>query len=131
MHTGLHVGAVMSVASSSTGRLFAAYTPEDEVKPMLARDIVKRRGEVPNDVLEGVLAEVRQRRMARTLGLPIPGIDSLSAPVFNQAGRVALGVTVFGPTEEIDVSWEGEIAGRLVALTAGLSLANVHFSPKR
>jgi DNA-binding IclR family transcriptional regulator len=127
MHTGLHVGAVMSIAHSSTGRLFAAFMPKEEVGPMLQRDISKRSGIAhaqSTDVVDDLLLDIRQRRLARTTGLPIPGIDSLSAPIFNRAGKPALAVTVFGPTCGIDVSCGGSIAERLSALTSELSASS-------
>jgi DNA-binding IclR family transcriptional regulator len=124
VHTGLHVGAVMSIAYSSTGRLFAAFMPRHAIDPMLQRDVAKRSGvsgPQATGVIDELLLDIRQRCLARTTGLPIPGIDSISAPVFNQAGELALAVTVFGPSGSIDGSRDGCVAERLSALTSELS----------
>ncbi|WP_198399373.1 IclR family transcriptional regulator [Caballeronia calidae] len=131
MHTGLHVGAVMSVAHSSTGRLFAALLPRHEVQALWDRDVAKRDGESNSggdELLDYLLRDVRERRLARTMGLPIPGIDSISAPIFGQEGEVMLAVTVFGPTNTIDIAWDGETAGSLLALTEELSEADLPVS---
>lgn len=128
LHTGLHVGAVMSIAHSSTGRLFAAFMPKEDVGPLLDREISKRSKAAPTqstEVLDDMLLDIRQKRLARTMGLPIPGIDSLSAPIFNRAGNAELAVTVFGPSEAIDVSWDGSVAQRLSVLTSELSAGSV------
>jgi DNA-binding IclR family transcriptional regulator len=128
MHTGLHVGAVMSIAHSSTGRLFAAFMPKEEVGPLLDREISKRSKVArtqSTELLDDLLLDIRQKRLARTMGLPIPGIDSLSAPIFNRAGKAELAVTVFGPSEAIDVSWDGSVAQRLSVLTSELSAGSV------
>jgi DNA-binding IclR family transcriptional regulator len=124
MHTGLHVGAVMSVAHSSTGRLFAALLPTDEVRGLMKRDLAKRDGtsEAEEDELvDYLLTDVRTRHLSRTMGLPIPGIDSMSAPIFDNVGTPILAVTVFGPSSAIDISWEGETARALLQLTTELS----------
>lgn len=126
MHTGLHVGAVMSVAHSSTGRLFAALLPREHVQALLDRDAAKREGSSgigEDEHLEYMLNDVRERRLSRTMGLPIPGIDSMSAPIFGPAWNVVLAVTVFGPTNAIDISWNGETARSLLSLTEELSEA--------
>ncbi|KML19735.1 hypothetical protein VL00_05850 [Burkholderia cepacia] len=124
MHTGLHAGAVMSIAYSSTGRLFAAFMPAETVRPMLERDIATRKGtgnSLSTDMYDDLLLDIRRRGLASTLGLPIPGIDSVSAPIFNRLGLIALAVTVFGPVGSIDVSWDGSLAKKLSALSAEIS----------
>jgi len=124
LHTGMHVGAVMSMAHTSTGRIFAAYIPATTVDPMLASDIQKRDGNtsgLTSEELEELLLETRRRGLARTEGLPIPGVDSLSAPVFNGAGEIVLAVTVFGETGAMDMAWEGDPAKALTSLARELS----------
>ena len=118
MHTGLHVGAVMSIAHSSTGRLFAAFMPKEEVGPLLDREISKRSKAArtqSTEALDDMLLDIRQKRLARTMGLPI----------LNRAGKAELAVTVFGPSEAIDVSWDGSVAQRLSVLTSELSAGSV------
>ena len=125
VNTGMHVGTVMSIAHSSTGRLFAAWMPKDQIAEMLARDMARRRSPelgTSQSVTDELLHDIRSRGLARTLGVPIPGVDSLSVPIFDRDRSIAVALTVYGPSGKIDVEWEGEVARRLSALSATLSL---------
>jgi DNA-binding IclR family transcriptional regulator len=125
LHTGMHVGAVMSMAHTCTGLTFAAFMPKATVEPMLLCDIQKRHGAVSGptrEELEQLLVEVREKSLSRTEGLPIPGVSSLSAPVFNRAERMVLAVTLFGVTGVLDISEVGAPVKALTALAGELSL---------
>lgn len=124
VHVGLHVGSVMSIAHSSTGRLFAAFLPRQIIQPMLAREI--EGGESVSsrrldEELEHLVQDVRGRRLSRTLGVPIPGVDSLSTPVFNPSGQLIFSVTVFGPSRSFDTTDDGSVAQGLLRLSENLS----------
>jgi DNA-binding IclR family transcriptional regulator len=124
LHTGMHVGAVMSMAHTSTGRTFAAFMPKGTVEPMLMCDVRKRHGAgsgpTPEE-LEHLLAEVREKRLSRADGLPIPGVSSLSVPVFNRSGRIVLAITAFDKTGILDISGDGGPARLLTTLAGELS----------
>ena len=63
--------------------------------------------------LARTLQEVRRRGLARAVGKPIPGINALSAPVFDFNGRVVLAMTALGPAGTFDPSWDGDLANTL------------------
>ena len=46
--------------------------------------------------IEALLAEVRRRGLARIAGALTPGINAVSAPVFDHAGNIILAITVIG-----------------------------------
>ncbi len=121
VHVGLHVGSVMSVAHSSTGRLFSAYLPKEAIAPILVRELGTSDGGARELELDHILDEVRRLGLARTYGLPIPDVDSLSAPIFNESGQIILAVTIFGPSSSLDTSEHGEVRGRLRKLSCELS----------
>jgi len=59
--------------------------------------------------------------MARVQGEPIPGINAICAPVFEHTGAIRLGITAIGPSGSFDVSWNGEIARRVMACAHDVS----------
>jgi len=65
---------------------------------------------------------VRERGMARAVGQPIPGINALSAPVFDQTRGIVLAVTALGPAGSFDPAWNGPIAVKLRACAEAISL---------
>lgn len=119
LHVGLHVGSVMSLAHSSTGRLFCAYMPRRTIEPLLERELGET--ERAGDAHAHFFAHIRHRRLSRTRGVPIPGVDSLSTPVFDSAGQIRLALTVFGPSNSFDTSEEGRAARGLLGLAETLS----------
>ena len=78
--------------------MFAALLPP-KIESLLHEDFL-RLGAVPTlshtEKFEQSLREVRQRGVARAVGDPIPGINGLSAPVFDSNGNVVLVITAIG-----------------------------------
>jgi DNA-binding IclR family transcriptional regulator len=124
LHAGIHVGAVMSLVHTTTGRVFAAHKPREIVDPMVSTDI---RAQTPvgdkltTQQFDELLDDVRRRGLARGEGLPIPGINSLSAPIFDAKGEIVLVATLFGVANDFDVAWKGALAQSLVRVCKAIS----------
>ncbi|EPG1832885.1 IclR family transcriptional regulator domain-containing protein, partial [Pseudomonas aeruginosa] len=54
-------------------------------------------------------------------GLLMPGVEALSAPVFDARGRVAAVLTVVGPASIFQAEEQGPAAERLLATTRAIS----------
>lgn len=120
LHVNLRVGTVMSVFNTITGRVFAAYLPERMVRSMLEdehRRVVggasAQLGSFDSPQVQGMLTEIRARGMGRGLSVPLPGVNTLCAPVFRADGNIALVITLFGPQGIFDAEIDGP-AGRLL-----------------
>jgi DNA-binding IclR family transcriptional regulator len=121
LHVNLHIGSVMSLRSTATGRVFSAFLAPEQLAAMrqnqgLARlDVGLDRQEPASADEDGrdSLDDVRKRRMARSVDVPSPGISSLSAPVFDAQGTLQLALTVIGPSAAMDVTWNGAAATEL------------------
>lgn len=128
VHVNLRPGTVMSMLHTATGQAFAAWLP-----PKVAQHYIEREAgdaAVVTHVLaprpdrstqEALLAEVRAHGLARALGNPLPGIDALSAPVFDHTGNIVLVLTALGPTGHFDANWDGAIARALLAAAGRIS----------
>ena len=130
LHVNMRHGTVFSLSGTATGRLFAAHLPAEQVKTLLeqerARGLDRAEVVVPG-VPPGVtptwrefseaLKAVRQHGLSRSIGETLPGINALSAPVFDHDGRLVLALTTIGPASVFEVAWDGAIAQAL-ALTA-------------
>jgi DNA-binding IclR family transcriptional regulator len=127
LHVNLRTGTVMSLAYTATGRLFAAYMPPKVVERLIAEDIARLGGRSDGSVLltpaqvEEAIAETRRRGLSRTIGQPIPGINAFSAPVFDAAGHLVLGITAMGPAATFDNGWNGKVASPLRACALEVS----------
>ncbi len=119
-HVSLRVGTVLSLVNTAIGRTMAAYLPENVLAGLLARDDLRMAGAAPTDVLgddgrlvpdyAGRLARVRAEQVDNAQSRPVPGIDTLAAPVFDHTGSLALVVAVMGSTGSFDSGTQGATA---------------------
>lgn len=127
IHVNMRTGTVMSIQSTATGRVFAAYLPPKQVERMIEQE--NRNGVaagfgaqgMKRTAMETLLADVRKRGMARVMGEPIPGINAICAPVFEHTGAIRLGITAIGPAGSFDAGWQGEIARKVLACAQEVS----------
>jgi DNA-binding IclR family transcriptional regulator len=87
IHTTLYEGAVLPLDTTATGRIFSAYMPRHMVAKAL-------RG-VPRD-FSGLVAKVKEQGIAAIEGLPVPGVSSMSSPIFDHSGGLVCALTVTG-----------------------------------
>jgi DNA-binding IclR family transcriptional regulator len=127
VHVNMRHGTVFSLASTASGRLFAAYQEpaaakrglEDERRRQKTNPEVPVAGMPPVAPLpswrefEAQLEEVRQHGLSRSVGEVVPGINAMAAPAFDHTGAIALSITSIGPAAAFDTRWEGAIAQAL------------------
>jgi DNA-binding IclR family transcriptional regulator len=114
----------MSLVHTTTGRVFAAYKSPEIIAPMVAVDMHLQTAagdKLTKREFEELLVDIRRRRLARGEGLPIPGIDSLSAPVLDATGSVVLVVTLFGIASRFETAWKGKLAEGLTNVCRDIS----------
>jgi len=127
LHVNLHIGTVMSLRSTSTGRVFSAFLEPDKLDAMMQSQGIARLNvgldhiDAPDGARTESLADVRKRGMARSIDVPSPGISSLSAPVFDADRSMQLALTVIGPSGAMDTAWKGPIASRLGAVSQSIT----------
>ncbi|AOJ79075.1 IclR family transcriptional regulator [Burkholderia ubonensis] len=123
LHVNLHVGSVMSLDTTATGRVFRAFGEPAQLDAMAAShaagadaheythaDAHARADAHPS---RAELDAIRQRGIERSVDLPSPGVSALCVPVLDADGRLQLALTVIGSTGSIDVAWDGPIATAL------------------
>jgi DNA-binding IclR family transcriptional regulator len=132
VHVNLRAGAVFSLMGTATGRLFAAFLPkkliepriEDEIREARSQDISRGRrvgAATSKAQLARDAAEAREQGYATTIGIPVPGISAVSAPVFDYSGQMQLAVTLIGPSEVVDTNPGSPQTAALIAFTKQLS----------
>lgn len=113
------IGSVLPLLSSSTGLVFAAYLPDRETTELRDRELAGLDSHAED--YEPLLAGIRERGLHHVHGLLMPGVDALSAPVFNALGKVAAVMTVVGPTSMFQADEQGPAAKRLLAAARATS----------
>lgn len=120
LHVNLHVGTVMALAATATGRIYCAFQPQSQWQALW---------EIQNPGAPGArlkqfrteLEDIRKRGMERAIDAPSPGVSSLAMPLLDEQQTLQLLVTVIGPTGAIDVGWRGAAARRLKQCIDGIA----------
>ncbi|MGF6478266.1 IclR family transcriptional regulator [Paraburkholderia sp. JPY419] len=134
LHVNLHIGTVMSLEATSTGRVFCAFCPPEQVAEM-ARSQAQSAQPTParGRAAKGSASaqwrkrfdEIRARGIERGIDAPSPGISSLSVPVFDGDQRMQLALTAIGSSGSIDVAWDGAVARQLLETSRRITEALV------
>ena len=117
------LGSVLPLLSSSTGLVFNAFLPDRETAELRA---LEQKAEVLHPLLSveayaAMSDQIRSRGLHFVHGLLMPGVDALSAPVFEATGKVAGVLTVVGPTSLFHADENGPAAKRLLATAHAIS----------
>lgn len=144
LHVSLRVGTVMSLVNTAIGRVFAAYIADDVRAGLLKQDHLRLAGANETEVFAAKasviagfngtsalppltktyarrLAQIRSDGIDTALSRPVPGIDTLAAPVLDHTGSICLVLAVMGPSGSFDSDVAGEPAQTLRGATSRLS----------
>jgi len=117
------LGSVLPLLSSSTGLVFSAFLPSRETVELREREIQAgtARALADDQAYATACEQIRNSGLHFVHGLLMPGVDALSAPVFNAIGQVAAVITVVGPTSLFHADEDGPAAQHLLAATRAVS----------
>jgi DNA-binding IclR family transcriptional regulator len=89
--TTLHVGAVLPLLTSATGRVFLGFVPGSETADLVDAE----RQQAPTDApsIDQIRAAVRADGKAVETGTVIPGLHATAFPIFDLQGRAMLVAT--------------------------------------
>jgi DNA-binding IclR family transcriptional regulator len=107
------LGARLPLTAGSGAQVLCAWEPAETVTQVLAEA----------EFTERVLAEVRRRGWAQSVGQREAGVASVSAPVFGRGRRVVAAVSISGPIERLGRSPGQRFAPILTAAAQRLQAA--------
>lgn len=121
----VNVGTILPLLTSSNGQVFLSYLPPQMSEPLIRQELQSQEAQAAGlktlaDVRD--LAErVRARGLAFGEGHVLPGVCSLTVPVFRHDQSLACGLSVVGFQGVMDMSMEGKPVTILRAAAAELS----------
>lgn len=121
----VRIGSVLSRSRSASGLVFTAFLPAAAARDLLASEGASG-GPTAAAELEAALTRVREEGIAAVHGTQLPGVNALSAPVFDHRGRVAFAMTLLGPAPAFDARLDGPLAEAL-RRAAGLASRRLGF----
>lgn len=89
--TTLHVGAILPLLSSATGRVFLTFVPPSETVALVTSE--QKRTPVKPSELSEIRETIEQAGRAVESGTVIPGLHATAYPIFDLQGRATLVAT--------------------------------------
>ena len=83
--------------------------------------MIERSKPTSGEALRTASTAIRARGFATTEGVPVPGVNAISVPVFDHDGQIQLAVTVIGHAERLSVAEDGEVVVRVAQFGRDLS----------
>lgn len=138
LHVNLHVGTVMSLPATSTGRVFFAFLAPGALQAMWtnqtaqpvwrgtahAAQSVASMPVVPAAMPDAeTLEAIRALGYERGIDAPSPGVSSVCVPVLNAARELSLTLTAIGASGELDVRPNGAVVRALREAAAEIATA--------
>ena len=114
-------GTVLGLTGTATGKVWAAFLPEQMAAKRIAAELKQGQPGVMLQELEQELAAIRARGYAGTDGFPWPGIAAACAPVFDHTGQMQLAVALLGPSSSLDCRSDSPQIAALLEFTRDLS----------
>lgn len=123
----LRVGRVLGLHDSATGRCFNAFYNPSATQPALAAELAQIAGK-DKALLAALEREqssfveaARKDGIARAGGSHTPGINGLSAPVFDHSGQMVAAITAVGTAGQFEATAKSAEAAKVIAASAKLS----------
>jgi DNA-binding IclR family transcriptional regulator len=122
-HINLRLGTVMSLVHTAIGRVFAAHLTSDVLQQQLAHDNLRLAGQpgTPGSDYYLRLHGIATAGIDSALDVPVPGIHTLAAPVFDHSGSICLVISLIGAAGSFDPDHQGSTARLLLRTTSKLS----------
>lgn len=118
-------GSVLPLLSSATGRVFAAFMEPHLTAGLIEEELRERamEGAYPSNMREvrELLDSVRASHVGRVTGDVLPGVNSVSSPVFDYDAKLVLVVTALGNSARFDSDPSGPIAAAVRQAAEALS----------
>ena len=113
----IRVGSILPVLNTATGRVFGAFLSRETVGGLMAAELKNS----PRIDVESVFARTRKQGFAAVAGTLVPGVNAISAPVFDHKDRIAGVIGVLGRTEELDIGIDGKAVPVLLRIANEVS----------
>ena len=96
LRADLHVGALLDLQHSASGRVLAAFA-----RVLLLDEWRRRREPLPD---AKILEQVRREKFAVSSGMSYEGVRAIGAPVFDARGECTAALTLVGPVPRFEIN---------------------------
>lgn len=135
INVNLREGRVFSVTATVTGRVFAAFADPASVKDRLALELARRSHQPAAETrtfmaeYRSAVALARKQGYLHAVGIALPSVTAISAPVLDVGGEMLYALTLIGREDTLDTSPKGRpvraLLDRSRAITETLRSAQI------
>jgi DNA-binding IclR family transcriptional regulator len=128
LHVNVRAGNVFTLSGTASGTVFAAFMQTKAVRELLKRERAEgartqRIGApIPEAELEANIIRARSAGYVTIDSRPVPGVNAISAPVFDSSGQMQLALTLIGPAAVLPVDANSPFIAQLLDVTRQLSM---------
>jgi DNA-binding IclR family transcriptional regulator len=122
-----HVGEMLPLLASATGRVFGAHMPRFQTQKLIGRELAANRRRDPDGPLtraeeaEKLFEEVRRAGVGWTKGGLNQTVNALAAPIFDYRDAMVGAIAMLGPADSFDADPKGSLADQVRAAAADVS----------
>lgn len=120
-------GTLFSVTGTASGIVFGAFSDPEGMDRLINSEINGQSrshsfGKIPpRETYDLAVKKAQELGYSETVGAPIPGINAVSAPVFNRQSNLEMVITLIGRTEDMPVDERSVAVRKLLSVTSSLS----------
>ena len=108
LHTTLHVGSILPLTTSATGRIFLAFVPPSETVRLVQEELHASASEASRALAE-IRASMAKGMKAEEIGTVIVGLHATAFPIFDLQGRAILVATALTSADQLHSGTAGAI----------------------
>lgn len=106
LHAMMRLGNTFAMNSTATGRLFSTFDQSDTVQAFARAEAAAHQQHLhqlgmTQEWLTARATQIRTQGYEVTEGIPIPGINAVTAPIFDHLGQIKLALTVVGAEHQL------------------------------
>lgn len=135
LNMNTRVGTVYSLTSTASGRAFAAFMPEGLIREAIKAERKEEAGSArvgkPRYLSKPEMEAIRALGYSTIEDPPVPGINALSAPVFDHLGQMQCAITLIGLESVMSIAPDSAYIQMLLNCTQRLSFELGYQRPNR
>jgi DNA-binding IclR family transcriptional regulator len=124
VNIGIKVGTKVSLIHSATGKVFAAFSTKEQIEPLIQQEL--KDADVDLSKWRAEIEDVKANGFSIVKEGVVPGVATISCPVFDQNGNITAAITVVGLLGLLDISERSNVIQTLLENGRTLSKALGH-----
>lgn len=109
LHINVRPGTLFSVVGTASGQAFAAFSEDEKIKRLIKDELNNKSGvrtmrhNSSPEQFKQLIKKIRKEQYSHVEGVPIPGVNAITAPVYDEKKSVIAVITLIGRDTDLNV----------------------------